>query len=379
MGNIKKVLRCYKCGTILQDSDENSPGYIISNVYNNHKSEILLCNSCFERVIFKPEPVSNEFDNEFYKILQEAKNTNSLVALVIDLFSFEGAVPQRFIQVLGETNILIVANKRDTLPKNIKDENLIKYVTHRLKILGLNVKEVIITSSLNDYNINILSEKINELRNNNNVYLIGFQYSGKSSIANSFLKHYSNNTNKLIAQVNFKDTNIRVTEIPLDNKSNLYDIPGIKTYNQLTDLCDKNLVNSILPKKNVLIRKATMYKNNSILIGGLAKIELLSSKKTNIELYFSNKLEIKLIKTKDNEDRFFKDIKSGFLKQTIKGFDDYTKFDIYDITVEKDGYRDLGILGLGWISFEGNKQVFRITIPHGIHVYETRSKVHYNK
>lgn len=378
MGTIRKVLRCYKCGTILQDKDENSPGYIISDVYNNHKSEILLCNSCFEKAIFNSTPKTNEFDDKFYLILEKAKQTESLVVLVIDLFSFEGSVPERFSKTLGETNVIVVANKRDTLSPKIKDEDIKAYVYHRLRVIGLNIQKVIIASSLNDYNIDLLTQEIMNYRNNKDVYLIGFQNSGKTTIANAFLRHYSNNTNRLITLTEFPGTDLRVTEIPLDKTTNMYDVPGIKTDNQFYDICDKSLINTISPKSLVIPKKAILNSNNSIFIGGLARIDLLEGKKTNVEVYVSNKIQVNIVKGKNLDELFFEGIKKG-LKPTLKGYDDYTKFDIYDIKVDEEGWRDIGILGLGWISFKANNQLFRVTLPKGVYVYHTRSKVHVNK
>lgn len=380
MGTIKKVLRCYKCGTILQDKDENSPGYIISDVFNNHKSEILLCNSCFEKVIFNSTPKVNEIDDDFYSILDRAKLSESLVVLVVDLFSFEGALPERFVKTIGETNVLVVGNKRDTLSPKIRDFDLTQYVGHRLRVAGLNIKEVILASSLNDYNIENLYIKIKELRNGRDVYLIGFQHSGKTSIANAFLKHFTNNTNRLITVSEFPGTSLRVTEIPLDKTANLYDVPGIKTRNELTDLCDKSLVDMLLPKKLVTPKNTTLSLNSGVVFGGLAKIDLINGNKTSIDVYVSNKMEsnVSVLRGKNLDDLFYAGIKKG-LKPTLKGYDDYTKFDIYDIFVEEEGYRSIGILGLGWISFKGNHQTFRVTVPKGVYVYYTRSKVHVRK
>lgn len=55
------------------------------------------------------------------------------------------------------------------------------------------------------------------------------------------------------------------------------------------------------------------------------------------------------------------------------------KFDIYDIEVTEEGQRDIGILGLGWISFKGEGQTFRVTLPKGVFLYTSRAKVNYVK
>ncbi|MBQ4255339.1 MAG: hypothetical protein II721_05015, partial [Bacilli bacterium] len=56
-------------------------------------------------------------------------------------------------------------------------------------------------------------------------------------------------------------------------------------------------------------------------------------------------------------------------------FVDATDFDAFDIAVEEKGQRDIGIEGLGWISFQGNGQTFTVMVPKGVSVYTSRAKI----
>ena len=50
-------------------------------------------------------------------------------------------------------------------------------------------------------------------------------------------------------------------------------------------------------------------------------------------------------------------------------------FDAFDIQVDEVGPRDIGIEGLGWITFKGDNQIFRVYVPKGVSVYTTRAKI----
>ena len=51
-------------------------------------------------------------------------------------------------------------------------------------------------------------------------------------------------------------------------------------------------------------------------------------------------------------------------------------FDVFDFELEADGPRDIGIAGLGWVSFKGNVgDVYRVSVPKNIGVYASRSKI----
>ena len=45
------------------------------------------------------------------------------------------------------------------------------------------------------------------------------------------------------------------------------------------------------------------------------------------------------------------------------------------LLVDETGERDIGIQGLGWISFTGNNQKIRIVVPKGVAIYTTRAKI----
>ena len=376
MGEIRRVLRCYKCGTILQDEKVNDKGYISSDILNNHKSEILMCNDCFDKLIFNPGPVLDDIDEDFYSIIDDARATDSLIVLVLDLFSFEGFASQRFRNSIDSSNVLVVGNKRDLLPKEIDDEVLKEHIRHRLRnTCNLNVQEVILTSSIENYNIDILLERINSLRARHDVYILGFPNSGKTSLVNCLLKHYQNKTTRVISTIDYPGTKIRVFEVPLDRTSNLYDIPGMSSHNSIQDVVEPTIVNQLLFKKPVSIKSATLSQGNAIAIGGLAKIELIKGSKTNVKMFVSEKIELKTIRSKDTDEVFYNMIEKKIIKPVSKYLTSYEVFDMYDVKVDQDGERDIGILGLGWISFKGNNQTFRVSVPKGVYIYTSRAKV----
>ncbi|MEG1222082.1 MAG: GTPase [Bacilli bacterium] len=381
MSEIKRVLRCYKCGVILQDTDASKPGYIISEVYNNHKSEILLCNNCFEKVVFNKTPKRLELDEGFYTILNDARASDALIVLVLDLFSFEGLTTERFAAAIEGCNVLVVGNKRDLLPNDIDDELLKTYVAHRLRVANINVKDIILTSSKQGYNMDEFIQKVHELRQRHDVYITGFSNSGKTSLSNAFLRSYSNNTTRFITTVNYQGTDLKVVEIPLDRTSTLYDLPGfLANTSALFALVEKNLLSTILPSTTVEGKELIMGKQSSIALGGLARFDLIKGEKTSVKVFISQKIEIKPFKLTDEIDSvFYNYINKKYFKPVSKMLDGPEKFDIYDVVITEEGQRDIGILGLGWISFVGKNQTFRVTVPKGVFLYTTRAKINYVK
>ena len=65
----------------------------------------------------------------------------------------------------------------------------------------------------------------------------------------------------------------------------------------------------------------------------------------------------------------------GLLKPINKNINNQKDLDVYEINVSEINKRDIGIQGLGWFSFEGNEQIFRIYVPHNVAIYKSRAKI----
>ncbi|HPV69873.1 MAG TPA: hypothetical protein PK030_02355, partial [Bacilli bacterium] len=89
----------------------------------------------------------------------------------------------------------------------------------------------------------------------------------------------------------------------------------------------------------------------------------------------SDDVNIKKIVLPDANKQFLRTLSKDLLHPTSKNLQSLKDFDIYDIVVDEEGSRDIGINGLGWFSFIGANQTFRLYLPKGVSFYTTRSKI----
>ena len=376
MSLAKKVKRCSHCGSILQDKNPNEEGFIDSIILKKYPDGVLLCNKCFNE-IQNSDNSSLVLSEDFKKVLAKIKKEKGLILYIIDLFSFEGCFPSEFNNEIGDTDVIVLGTKRDLLPKNVDDELLKKYVTHRLNVSNVKVKEVILTSSINEANNNKIFNYFLTNLKDKNIYILGPKTSGKSTLLREFLKVYKNDTKLPISSYNFEGTNLSGLRVPLTNKSAIYELPSLSIQNSMLGILEKPIVNYIVPGKEVAPKKVVISDKSSLIVSGLCLIQQFSEGKTPLKCYFSEKLDVK-VKRGDGLKAFKNILKNGTQKNTSYKYRDIKDFDAYDFEISETGSRDIGILGLGWISFEGNKQKFRIFVPKGIYVYSTRSKVNLN-
>ncbi|MBO4540967.1 MAG: hypothetical protein J5736_03235 [Bacilli bacterium] len=379
MSKLNVVRRCYSCGVILQGEDPEQPGYVDKALLDSSPSNILFCEKCWSEQRYNIAPRKAVASPEFITMLKDAQASDALIVYVVDLFSFEASFIDEVSKTISGLKILVIANKRDLLPSKVDDEALRVYTAHRFRVaaLGVQKEDVYLMSTLSSQSD--IEEIVNEMqrrRQGHDVYVIGAVGAGKSRFLASFLRDFQNSSSHPIQWANYPGTKLRVMQIPLDTSSMIYDTPGTSVENSITGKLTLEEANATRPQERVNARAHTLMPGESIIIGGLARIDLIEGKKngTPIKCYFAPGVTLK--KARGNLDAaFLKAIESKSVRPTSAALKALVDFDVFDLDVEEVGSRDIGIEGLGWINFEGKKQKFRIYLPKGVSLYTSRAKI----
>lgn len=122
------------------------------------------------------------------KLLHEVGDSDALVVNVVDIFDFNGSVIPGLPRFVSGNDVLLVGNKKDILPKSVKDSKVTQWLTERAHEEGLRPVDVILTSAQNHQAIKDLIEKIEKLRRGRDVYVVGVTNVGKSTLINAIIK-----------------------------------------------------------------------------------------------------------------------------------------------------------------------------------------------
>lgn len=302
--------KCVGCGACLQDINESDIGYT-SNINNE------LCERCFRIRNYNDYKFVIKNNEDYINILKNVNITKDLVVLVVDLFNISKDLNQ--ISEYVDNDILLVLTKRDILPKSCYDENFIKYFDN----YNLNIKDTVVVSSNKNYNFDLLFDKINKYKKSNNVYVVGFTNSGKSTLINKILYNYSNNST-IITTSNLPSTTIDSIVVKVNDDLVLIDTPGLLDIGDISNFVDGKTLKKIVPQKEIKPITYQVQDNQTIYIDDLVSINLIG--KTSATIYASNKLNIK---------RNYKEIKDSS--------------NIVELNI--DDNCDLVIQGLGFIKF----------------------------
>ncbi len=305
------MTKCLGCGIEIQTISQNDLGYT-SNLDND------LCERCFKLKNYgKYTKVT--LDNYDYLKIINSISENSLIVYTTDILNLTINNIDKF------KKVIIVVTKKDILPKSIKDEKIINYIKTRYK----NVIDIVVISSIKNYNLDHLYNKIKQHANNNPVYLIGNTNSGKSTLINKIIDNYSNKSNKKVTTSMYPSTTLDKVEIDLGDLK-LIDTPGLIDNTNIINHLDNKEVKTITPKKEIKPKSCQINGKGSLIIDKFVRIDYETITNNSLVIYASNNLNIRF---------------NSLKKEISKNFNN-TEFNLKP-------KQDIVIPGLGFIKFVG--------------------------
>ena len=337
MNNEEK--RCSGCGVLLQDQNLLQEGYTTS-------LENDVCQRCFRMKNYGEYQVVTKSNDEYLKILKSVGETKDLVFYITDLLNLEENIEE--IRNIIPNKMILVLNKKDVLPKSVKEEKLINY----LKEKNIEFEEVIVVSVNKNINMDYLLKRIKYYQTSKNVYVVGHTNAGKSSLINKLISNYSDNTQELTMSP-LPSTTLNLVKIDINDYLTLIDTPGLVDNGSILNRVDASMVKKISPKKEIKPRTYQLRKNQSIIIEDLIRIDYVEGEKNSFTLFVSNDLKVKRLLNLFNNDE---------LKDKNK------------LTYEVKYDEDLVINGLGFVKIV-NKGVIDVYIDKDIDTFMRKSLI----
>ena len=138
---------CSGCGVLLQDENVLNDGYTTS-------LENSICQRCFRIKNYGEYQTVSKTNEEYIEILKSIDQTKDLVLYIVDILNLDQDLNE--IKKYITNKMMLVINKRDILPKSVKDSKIISYV----KQLRDDFEDIVVISSKNNYNIDYLLNRI---------------------------------------------------------------------------------------------------------------------------------------------------------------------------------------------------------------------------
>ena len=379
MGKVRRVMRCYNCGTVLQSKNKKDKGYIEAEFLDNHNggNQVLYCQKCYD--ILKgvnTGALEQNIDKATTKILDDAVATDAMIIWAVDLFTFNGSLIPEVAKKLNSLKVAVIGTHRDLFSSLIKDETLAQYLKERFEEFGITPDSITILGNDDSVDIKALMDKFDKDRQAHDIYLIGSKSSGKTVLINKMLKHYVNKTKWPIKTENYRGTNVKVLSIPLSRSSFVYELPGFSLATSVVGKVEKDVQKLIIPRRKIETHYRTLAKGDALAVGSLAYFELYNGKPTAIKFYCAEGVEIKKLNAEKVNDFLEENNRKRSLRPVSERITSFRDYDFFEYTMENDGQiHDISIEGLGWISFQAKGQVIRVMFPKGAALKESLGKL----
>ncbi len=345
-------LRCIGCGSIIQSDNPKKAGYIPQSKVSEN-SEDIVCRRCFRLKNYNEVLPTEVTEEDFYTIISEIGKTNSLIVKIIDIFDIEGSLIPQIAKLTNHNDLIIIANKIDLLPKSIKEAKLLHHLRKIVSDNNLKPLDIFLMSALKYKNIDHVINQIMKQAQNRDIYVVGATNVGKSTFINTILKAYAEAPKDIITVSQSAGTTLDMIEIPIGD-NNLIDTPGIINKNQITHYIDQKAVKSITPKKEIKTKVYQLQSDQTLFIGGLARVDYIKGEKTSFVCYFSEFLKIHRTKLERAEDLI--EHHYGSLLTPIY-LDNEINFKEHTFKINSSLKTDIVIPGLGFITVKGNLTV----------------------
>eukprot|EP00890_Picochlorum_soloecismus_P002122 jgi/Picsp_1/2910/NSC_01135-R1_gtp binding protein len=326
----------------------------------------------------------------------------SVVVAVVDLADFDGSLPRKAIlsllpqdevrnkpsKMMAENfRFIVVANKADLLPKQATKARLEQWVRKRVEEGGLpRPSSVYIVSSHTQNGVRSLLVDIQKsVGSRGDAWVVGAQNAGKSSLLNAMRKSVGLKPSTVTA-AHLPGTTLGMVNVSglVPTGCKMLDTPGVRHEYQLTSLLMPEEVKMILPRRSLKPRTYRVGQDQTISIGGVARIDACSIPGATIYLTFwvSDDIRTHLGKTSSVESLYATHL-GGKLSPPVCSGDDSSRLDMFpsllptDVEVEGIDWRsnsvDICIAGLGWIAVGvKGKASFKVWAPPGVAI-TTRS------
>ncbi|AUD64916.1 hypothetical protein BK011_04205 [Tenericutes bacterium MZ-XQ] len=335
------ITKCKGCGATLQTEDSKKVGYAKSI---NHD----YCMSCYKLLHY------GEVEAHFHPEDLPSFNKDAVVFMVSSVMHLDMLFEYPVYRYEPDLKYVYLINQIDLLPDSTNLDEMLARITDKAKSNRIPYVDIIMMSAKNPYDIENLHHYMMGFKEKN-IYLIGVQNSGKTTIFKALTKdpHALSFTKAgLTQEAMMKQLGSHV----------IWDMPGLYQEGYIHRFLPYETYKKLIPTQRINPKIYQMKKHQSLFIEGLIAITIKQDDQT-IVLYLHK--DINIHKTNMNRIKDLLDKKSEM-------------FDIYvDVYEEKSfkipvGKTQITFADIGFIHIDGPNTI-SVKHPKGMHITLTEA------
>ena len=287
--------KCRGCGIELQNESIDKVGYVVDLNQD-------YCQRCFrlshygDTTHFKTSHVNNE---SIYKIY--SKYPNALFVVIIDILDACILKDDDLLDIFKDYNVLLIVNKTDLLPSNIKDEKINHIFSKELFNLNQkypNIRAAILTNKFETKFNDQFFDTIASLKTNTVVFA-GRANAGKSSLINKLL-HFNDLTTSM-----YPGTTL--DEVEIDYRGFIFiDTPGLVDVNNYSTHLNTEKYKLSKIDKTIKPQIFQLFEPQTYFYEGVLRADVKPKNKASISFYINNNNEIHRTRYENGDDYYQK-------------------------------------------------------------------------
>ncbi|HZW67663.1 MAG TPA: ribosome biogenesis GTPase YqeH [Pseudogracilibacillus sp.] len=355
--------RCDGCGVLLQTEDEQALGYVPSSALNR---EHILCKRCFQLRHYNKNVTVDVSSDDFLKMVSSIHDKKGIVVHLIDLFDVDGTLLKNIGRLVGDKKIYLVANKLDLLPKSTNQKKLTDWLYTVIKDEHIEVEDIALISAETGYGIEDLAMALETMRQQEDIYVVGVTNVGKSTFINQLIQR-STQMKDAITTSYFPGTTLDFIHIALDQRSAMIDTPGIVNEQQISHYVSKSDLKTIVPRKEVKARNYQLNDEQTLFLGGLARLDFVKGNRQSFVCYLANELPIHRTKLEKADDLYEKQVGKLLTPPDEESLAQLPPLVKRSFRISEPN-TDIVFSGLGWITILDGDVTVDVHYPKGITV-----------
>ncbi|XP_054809697.1 GTP-binding protein BRASSINAZOLE INSENSITIVE PALE GREEN 2, chloroplastic [Prosopis cineraria] len=354
-------------------------------------------------------------DFDFYhtvgRKLALTTGSRSVVVIVVDAADFDGSFPRKIANLVSKTiddnssawkqgksgnvpRVVLVVTKIDLLPSPLSPTRLEHWIRQRARVGGVNkITSMHMVSALKDWGLkNFVDDIIDLAGPRGNVWVVGAQNAGKSTLINSIGKHVGRRITHLTeAPVPGTTLGIIRVEGILTGQAKLFDTPGLLHPFQITPRLTREEQKLVHIGKELKPRTYRIKASQTVHVAGLMRLDVeeTSLDSVYVTVWASSLLPLHMGKVENAckilQDHFGRQLQPPIGEKRVQELGSWVRREFHISGNSWDSSSvDIAVAGLGWFAvglkgdavvgvwtYEGVGVVLRNSlIPHKSHNFE---------
>lgn len=212
---------CSGCGQSIQTHDPEALGYA-------PKLESELCQRCFRLKHYKDTAAFKKDQVDSNTVIQMISKISGKIVLIVDVSDIESTLFSGLNRHFIQREFILILTKKDVLPVTVSEQKILKVLQKRLSEENIKVLEAFLISNFDPQKILSVKTKLLKYGLNDNLIVVGYANTGKSSFLNALLKLN-------LSTSEYANTTLAIQSFPFSNHR-IYDTPGIRLESSFLDI-----------------------------------------------------------------------------------------------------------------------------------------------